>query len=89
MITEYAQMEADFEHEFEKRTWSVETVKVLKAFVRKQLGMIEKAYGGCRECYGKAYSTEMKTHPDGTQIKMMHFCVCDRGAALKDIWHKS
>lgn len=92
MITEYAQAEADFDHEFEKRTWSMETVKVLKAFIafiRKQLGILERAYGNCHECYGKGFSTQQGRHPDGSAVRKMNFCGCERGMQLKIYWNET
>lgn len=89
MITEHAQMEADFEKEFEKKTWSNDTVKTLKNFIRRQLERIERAYGGCRECYGKGYATEQARGHDDTPVRRMNFCICERGMQLKIYWNEA
>jgi hypothetical protein len=57
---------------------------------------VEKAYGGCRKCYGKGYSTVLE-HYSGHgesdvgqgdvsvfgEMPRMNFCSCERGKALK------
>ncbi len=39
-----------------------------------------KAFGGCKNCYGKGYSSVMIDHISAPQ---MHFCICNRGRQLK------
>jgi hypothetical protein len=63
-----------------------------------QLGVegTEKAYGGCKKCYGKGYATVRyglkyvadfegdKDYIDPIKTHM-HFCSCDRGKQLKNL----
>lgn len=51
---------------------------------------IEKAYGGCKKCYGKGYSTVLEHISGGhgrstvfEQLPRMHFCSCERGKGLQ------
>lgn len=58
----------------------------------------EKAFGGCRKCYGKGYSTERvggasefsdfgppkKVVVEGPHVRM-NFCTCERGKQLKKL----
>lgn len=58
---------------------------------------IEKAYGGCRKCYGKGYSTVRHGLTgfndfggDGFESPIrthMKFCTCDRGKQLESLQH--
>lgn len=86
MNDHYQQAELDFDKEFAGKTWAFETVKTLKNFMRRQFEKIEKAYGGCRECYGKGYSTVTGTDSTGERLVYskvkLNFCVCDRGQQL-------
>ena len=55
----------------------------------------EKAYGGCRKCYGKGYATvkDYTTqyadfHGDSTVTRpnpLMRYCSCERGQQLQEI----
>jgi len=61
----------------------------LLALFSTQQAQIEKAFGGCRKCYGKGYSTwrhgetyRGKTSNMRNDIK---FCDCERGEQLQDI----
>lgn len=80
MISEHAQMESDFERDFAKKTWAPNTVKELKNFIRRQLDRMERAYGGCRWCYGKGFSTQ-----NLSTVEMMNFCSCERGLQLRHL----
>ena len=54
-----------------------------------------KAFGGCRNCYGKGYSTVIEneiSHADFIgdktsvrELPPMRFCKCDRGEQLKKL----
>jgi hypothetical protein len=55
----------------------------------------EKAYGGCRKCYGKGYATvrkgeeTMNRHYKYLNIPVhnqVNFCSCDRGKQLYDVF---
>lgn len=51
-------------------------------------GPLEKAFGGCTECYGKGYSTtkvQAGSRRYGYKdMDPMHFCSCNRGQQLKE-----
>lgn len=60
---------------------------------------LERAYGGCRKCYGKGYSTYrygVKTSADMVGDKEyidpiethMNYCICDRGVQLQQLVEK-
>ena len=54
----------------------------------------EKAFGGCKNCYGKGYATTIEFAGSSEdfggektsewQLPRMRFCSCDRGKALKE-----
>lgn len=56
---------------------------------------IEKAYGGCRKCYGKGYATTIDYQTasadfigDKTSVQqndIMRYCDCPRGEQLKQL----
>ena len=50
---------------------------------------IIKSYGGCKECYGKGYSTQIYGEGgEGYEIAPtvhMNFCTCERGRQLKSL----
>lgn len=59
----------------------------------------EKAYGGCHRCYGKGYSTVRYGYTGAPDFEgdqgfiepvstHVHFCECDRGKQLKELWPK-
>lgn len=64
-----------------------------KAEIEKLISEVEKAFGGCRNCYGKGYATQESAiigHPDFIGDKgfkkyehKMIFCNCNRGKQLK------
>src|SRR5690349_16700110 len=77
--------------------WIDECLLALLAPVRQE---IEKAYGGCRLCYGKGYATVNDTwisndtdqdigSPGGTirdgNPSAMRFCTCSRGKQLEQL----
>lgn len=67
--------------------------------LRKQNQEIERAYGGCRSCYGKGYATYINgttayadfgdelggAYSEHRDSLEMKFCNCDRGKALKNL----
>ena len=65
--------------------------KMISDLVVERAKEIEKAYGGCRKCYGKGYSTE-KTSTTAfadfagkdkkTEIMRYNPCDCDRGKEI-------
>ncbi len=94
----------NWEEEFDKllRDWHYENIREkgideLKSFIRQllssQKSQIEKAFGGCKNCYGKGYATTIEyaqTCEDfgGEEIKRwqlsdIRFCNCERGKELK------
>lgn len=68
----------------------------VKHFLTTRTNELEKAFGGCKKCYGKGYSTVrygykisadfegQKDHiiPDKTNI---NYCSCDRGKQLEQV----
>lgn len=82
-----------------KKTRLPSVKKVLKGERRRVIHQIqteiEKAYGGCRKCYGKGYSTQKvqaTMHDDfgnegveGKTIDLIpyHPCSCDRGKQIE------
>lgn len=49
----------------------------------------EKAFGGCKNCYGKGYNTVMQFAAGGSgktavhkKLPIMRFCRCERGTQL-------
>ena len=64
----------------------------LKEYGDKRVAGIEKAYGGCKECYGKGYFTEQKGKIGNGRITLrdpeivMNYCKnCERGKQLKSL----
>lgn len=61
----------------------------IQADADKQASRIEKAYGGCHNCYGKGYATTNETWTTrdvvGGEAFAMNFCSCPRGEQLKAI----
>ena len=58
----------------------------------------EKAFGGCKKCYGKGYGTSLE-FTEGSedfggedtsrhQLPIMRFCSCGRGKQLEEIISK-
>lgn len=84
------------EEEVEEYRLKVESF--ISQALTKQREETEKAYGGCKECYGKGYSTQQVGEESGwtdfgkmekiitqpPRIKM-NFCTCGRGKALSDL----
>lgn len=71
---------------------------LIRKLIRTEKLKVEKAYGGCRLCYGKGFSTYRygtigHGEPDlgdtgvyGEPITThMNFCSCDRGKQLKEL----
>lgn len=68
----------------------------VKSFLLSEIEKIDKAYGGCHNCWGKGYST-VKQFASGQgeslmgqgdvsihyELPNMRFCACERGKALK------
>lgn len=57
----------------------------LKSFLAVELNQTEKAYGGCRSCYGKGYHTTIeyaRAKSSTWKLPEMRFCTCERGKAL-------
>lgn len=51
---------------------------------RQKVEEMEKAYGNCHKCYGKAYSTGTGSFAsDGKPIPIVEYCDCQRGKQLK------
>lgn len=50
---------------------------------------IEKAFGGCKKCYGKGYATYRHSITDGDMVTKPETkivpCVCDRGKQLTEL----
>ena len=49
----------------------------------------EKAFGGCKTCYGKGYSTSLEINglSDGDIFTpIIYFCGCSRGKQLEIFW---
>lgn len=56
--------------------------------IMKLIGQTKKAFGGCEDCYGKGYSTQLDGYSDESTGKRwteesVMFCNCDRGKALE------
>lgn len=76
-----------------------EHAQKLERYCEKKCKEIEKAYGGCRKCYGKGYATysntttafadfgdELGGADSATSTKLeMRFCACDRGKQLEQL----
>ncbi|WP_131816182.1 hypothetical protein [Mycolicibacterium porcinum] len=65
----------------------VETINVasIEAEVRQET---EKAYGGCRNCYGKGYATqksEVRARGMRWDTSGIKFCDCERGKQLQQL----
>lgn len=67
----------------------------VKSFISSLIATRERAFGGCKECYGKGYSTQHhgihgaedfggEGHDIETSVHM-NFCSCDRGEQLKEL----
>jgi hypothetical protein len=76
--------------------WSLPTRQVAILDITKLLIELDKAYGGCHDCYGKGYSTNLHGitgSPDfiGDRVfeeplkNNMVFCHCERGKQLEKI----
>lgn len=60
---------------------------------RVDITKIEKAYGGCRKCYGKGYSTVKRQAQTGIEARTPKKweldpiipCDCDRGKQIEEI----
>lgn len=72
--------------------------EILKHF-KEEVKKTEKAFGGCKKCYGKGYSTQRRAtttfadfQGDKTYTTPMknevNFCSCDRGKQLQDLLAK-
>ena len=61
----------------------------------------EKAFGGCKKCYGKGYGTQTLFARTGIpdfgpwdgkkyqwKLPSMVFCSCSRGKQLMKLWHE-
>lgn len=66
-----------------------ETLTALERLVTEEVQLTEKAFGGCKKCYGKGYATwrhgetyRGATHNMRNDIK---FCDCDRGKQLSGL----
>lgn len=65
---------------------------LISDYTNRQVALTEKAFGGCKKCYGKGYSTVMEGEHgyedfggDGFDVPphvQMRFCSCDRGKQL-------
>jgi hypothetical protein len=63
--------------------------------MNEEITKIEKAYGSCRKCYGKGYSSELTAISWGADFEVdkpgsetqsnMILCSCDRGEQLEKI----
>ena len=56
----------------------------------KEREKVEKAYGGCRKCYGKGYATQLEGFTDHGKDKkwverIQSYCSCDRGKQLQSL----
>ncbi|MBT8161443.1 MULTISPECIES: hypothetical protein [Arthrobacter] len=64
------------------------TIQLITAHTKEAVQEIEKAYGGCHNCYGKGYATQSsravarRMSWDTSGIK---YCDCDRGKQLKAV----
>lgn len=81
------------------KTLGVYQERALESFLRQEIEIVTKAFGGCTNCYGKGYSTYYKPGhtvstdlPDHLPIKRhqmsnpqsnISFCTCERGKSLK------
>lgn len=54
---------------------------------KETASQVEKAFGGCKLCYGKGYSTQALTIPHTNQpaFIFVRHCACPRGIELKKI----
>lgn len=57
--------------------------KAVEDYWISQMFKIEKAFGGCTECYGKGYNTQQTAYKS-----LMNFCTCPRGKSLKKLLKK-
>lgn len=70
----------------------------IKSFIRALLNETEKAFGGCKKCYGKGYGTQtLYVHGSADFIgdkdftekaPTMVFCTCERGRHLESLLNK-
>lgn len=67
-----------------------EAINDLESLFTNHTAKAEKAYGGCRNCYGKGYATKQdfvqavrsgKKYPSDP----MKYCTCDRGQQLEKL----
>lgn len=73
-------------------------IHIVKSFIsqveQSAIERTEKAFGGCKKCFGKGYATTLSfassqedfgDEKTGTwKLPEMRFCVCDRGKQLKE-----
>lgn len=84
-----------FKKIFHKIDGTTETqifVLIDKSFISQEISRAraetEKAFGGCKECYGKGYATTRATATSryGTfDLDPIRPCSCDRGKQIKDL----
>jgi hypothetical protein len=57
--------------------------------IQQEIDRAEKAFGGCKKCYGKGYATVRKgnTYHGKTYDLKTHliFCTCERGKQLEEL----
>ena len=66
-------------------------IPLLSTALDKQRGEIEKAFGGCKECYGKGYATvKVQAGHRGKiwELDPIRPCDCDRGKQIRSLLSK-
>lgn len=65
-----------------------EAKQALKTEIARAVEETEKAFGGCKKCYGKGYQSAIKSTVSrlGKHTKLeMVYCSCDRGLQLSEL----
>lgn len=47
------------------------------------------AFGGCKLCYGRGYSTTLafaESEHERVKVPLVQFCSCERGTQLQKLW---
>lgn len=69
----------------------VELRSAILAWHNKQLSEVDRAYGGCHNCYGKGHETKQKFVTGGGKkwkTSPVKYCDCDRGVQLEQLLHR-
>lgn len=73
----------------------IEDAQSLLDFITTLISETEKAFGGCKKCYGKGYATTLQFAESAEdfggeiterrKLPLIRFCSCERGKQLKTL----